>query len=94
MNTRDAAWRIHFSLHQLAEAHLHDDHVHGDLADAREQYRVHVSHLPAALAVRVRTVLDEWETTPAGRLVALLPLLDDLAELHGGHLPEFRLPEP
>ncbi|WP_367132835.1 MULTISPECIES: hypothetical protein [Streptomyces] len=93
-DTRDAAWQIHLSLHQLAEAHLQDDHVHGDLADAQEQYRVHASHLPTDLAVRVRTVLDEWQANPAGRLVSLLPLLDDLGELHGGHLPEARLPEP
>ncbi|MEU1307841.1 hypothetical protein ABZ419_02940 [Streptomyces cinnamoneus] len=94
MDTRDAAWQIHFSLHQLAEAHLHDGHVHDELADAREQYRIHAPGVPDALAVRIRSVLDEWPTNPAGRLVLLLPVLDDLAELHGGQLPEFRLPKP
>ncbi|WKU46757.1 hypothetical protein Q3V23_23325 [Streptomyces sp. VNUA116] len=102
---RDAAWQIAFSLNQLAAAHMwgdlptmpgeHGGLVPGDLDDAWQQFFAHESALPAELVERVRALLERWESDPVGRLVALLPVLDDLALLHGADLPfPSRPPEP
>ncbi len=69
------------------------DLVPGDLDDAWQYYFLRKTDLPEALAQRVRAVLEEWDSNPTGRLVELLPVMDDLALLHGASLPELALPE-
>ncbi|MFI1799894.1 hypothetical protein ACH427_21415 [Streptomyces sp. NPDC020379] len=102
-SSREAAWQIAFSLNQLAAAHVygevptipgeHESLIAGDLDDAWQSFFAHASPLPEPLRRQVRTLLEGWDMNPR-RLMELLPVLDELASLHGADLPGITLPEP
>jgi hypothetical protein len=100
---QSAAWAVYVALHNLAHAHTGgevptvqtaDGVMLGDLDDAREQLAEHGPQLDPGLARRVAAVLERWESDPTGRLVALLPVLDELEGICGAKLPPPTPPAP
>jgi hypothetical protein len=94
---RRAAWDVYVALHNLADGQSFgevltsvQDAVLGDVDDVlvqldRNQDALRLRH--PDLVRQARDALASWEDLPAGRLVRLIPLLDELAAIAGASLP-------
>ncbi|WP_405931541.1 hypothetical protein [Streptomyces sp. NBC_00827] len=67
-----------------------DGAVLGDIDDLLQQLAQHEAVLVGAdpeLVPHVRDIVAHWDSRPVTRLIELLPLLDQLAEIAGASLP-------
>ncbi|WP_157876846.1 hypothetical protein [Streptomyces graminilatus] len=102
LEVRHAAWALYVSLHLLAESHtggqIHTDVQRGTLSDLDDaldqldQTQAMLSRSHPDLVQGIRSTVASWEEHPTDRLVRLLPLLDDLAEIAGASLPSLLPP--
>lgn len=97
--TSRAAWSVYVALHNLAASHIlgtvptedrGDGAVLGDIDDLLQQLAQHEAVLAdtdSQLVPHVRDIVTHWDSRAATRLVELLPLLDQLAQMAGATLP-------
>ncbi|MFJ8677262.1 hypothetical protein [Streptomyces sp. NPDC093589] len=91
-----AAWHLYLALHGLASAQTAGEVTtgpagSGDLDHASAETVMHgplLARRHPELVVRVREVVEDWARNPAGRLVTLLPVLDELGRIAGAELPD------
>lgn len=91
-----AAWHLYVALHGLAAAQTHGEiptfaAAEGDFDDVLRQLSEHgpvLAQQHPDLAAAVQDVVDGWREDPAGRLAALLPVMDELSCISGAALPD------